>query len=171
MRKVDLQLSAMDCPAYCCKCGETQIEVKTYSERIALRALAPLKVSVNVPVCKPCANRKLYFYLAAFAVLGISLVGFKLAASGYAFGRYLSVLFLVAVGLYAVAVRSTPIKIIDYRPSTDTITLGCIHSGFASELAALSRGTDTEYVRVRKAFWFIGVLILVAALSAIALGF
>lgn len=171
MRKVDLQLSAMNCPAYCCKCGAMQIDVKTYSERIALRALGPLKVSVNVPVCKPCANRKLYFYLAAFAVLGISLVGFKLATSGYAFGRYLSVLFLVAVGLYVVAVRSTPIKILDYRPSTDTITLGCVHSGFASELAALSRGTDEEYVRVRKAFWLIAVLVLVAAIAAIALGF
>jgi hypothetical protein len=171
MRKVDLQLSAMACPAYCCKCGETPTDVKTYSERIALRAVAPLKVSVNVPVCKSCANRKLFLYISAFAVLGISLVGFKLAASGHVFGRYLSALFLAAAVLYALAVRSTPIKILDYRPNTDTITLGCMNKGFASELASMSRGMDAEYVRVRRVFWVIALLVLVAAIVAMSFGF
>ena len=171
MRKVDLQLSAMQCPNYCCKCGDVQTSIKTYSERIALRRLPFLTVKVQVPVCKPCANRKLYFYVAAIAVFAISLVGVKFAASGYAFGRYISALFLVAAGLYIVAVKSTPIKILDYRPSTDTITLGCLNSRFGSELATLSHGTDAEYVRVRKTIWVIALLVLVAAIVAISLGF
>ena len=171
MRKVDLKLSAMKCPPYCCRCGETQADIKTYSEQIALRAVAPLKVSVNVPVCRRCAGRKFYFYLYAVTVLGISLIGFKLFASGYAFGRYVSALFLVAAVLYGIAVKSTPIKILDYRPSTDTITLGCLHGGFASELATLSRGTDVEYIRVRKVFWLVAFLVLAAAVVAASLGF
>jgi hypothetical protein len=171
MRKVDLPLSAMKCPKYCCKCGDAQTEIKTFSERIALRGLTPLNVSISVPVCKRCASRKLYFYVAAIAVFGISLVGVKLVASGYTIGSYMSALFLVAVGLYVVAVRSTPIKILDYRPSTDTISLGCLHNGFASELAALSRGTDAQYVRVRKKFWVFALLALMAAVVIASIRF
>jgi hypothetical protein len=112
-----------------------------------------------------------HFYAAAIAVLGISLIGFKFAASGHTFGRYLSALFLVAVALYVVAVRSTPIKILDYRRDTDTISLGCLHDGFAAELATLSGGTDTAYVRVRKSFWVLALLVLIASVAAILLGY
>ena len=171
MRRVDLRLSAMSCPKHCCKCGGAQTDLRTFTERIALRALTPLRVSVTVPVCKSCAARKARFYLASVAVLAFSLVGFKLAASGYTVWRYMSAaLFLVAVGLYIGAVRSTPIKILDYRPSSDMISLGCLHDGFAAELAALSGGTDAAYIRVRKLFWVLALFVVVLLVMAMLLG-
>ena len=130
-----------------------------------------MKVRVNLPVCRRCARRKLNFYLATFAALGVSIAGFQLAASGHAIGRYLSIFFLVALALYVVAIRSTPIKILDYRPETDLVSLGCHHDRFAAEMAAVSGGVDAPYVRVRREFWVLILLVLVVVVAAIALGY
>jgi len=170
MRKVDLKLATMSSPKYCCRCGSECSELKTFSEHIALRAMTPLEVSVQVPVCNSCVRRKPFFYVAAIVALGLSLVGFKFAAPGSWQALCMVALFLLAAGLYVIAVKSTPIKILDYHPSTDTISLGCLHPGFAANLAALSNGVDTKYVRVRKSFLILALLTLVALVVAAVLG-
>lgn len=173
MKQVDLPLAQMSYPMSCCRCGSPEADVRSYSEHIALRALVPLRVSIRVPVCKKCARRKSVLYLAGIVLFALSMaaVRVKLAYDMALAGGFALILLGAALALFALAARSTPIKILDYLPRSGRIVLGVLHQPFANALAEQSGGTVAEYQPVRKRFALVASAILVLVVMAMALGY